>query len=188
MSRPAPGCVQRNATAASSAGCGLDSPVTGGLGLGESAQGVAHGLSRGGDARGMEDEFALFWAMYPRFGRQAPPLARRAFAKARSIASLDTILMGLERYIGHLEVHDWLKPCYAATWLNQQRWSGEYDSPTNAPGAAKEIPFDTLRWKLRIKSYKQNSFWLPFWGEKPDDPRCAAPVEVLSEFGFRAMH
>lgn len=133
----------------------------------------------------MEDEFELFWSVYARhIGKGA---ARLAFARARKKAALNVIMEGLSRSLKEWDARG--EPQYiphASTWLNQERWTDEYDAPAPASGTS-ESP-ELKQWRLRVKFYKKDSFWLPFWGEKPDDPRCAAPVEVLNEFGFRAMH
>lgn len=133
----------------------------------------------------MEDEFELFWSIYPRHIAKA--YARQCFIRARTKVSLSVILDGLARYIEQCGIRgDHRFIAHASTWLNQERWADEFEVAPIAP-AASESP-ELSQWRLRIKFYKKDAFWLPFWGEKPDDPRCIAPVEVLSEFGYRAMH
>lgn len=128
-----------------------------------------------------DNEFDLFWSIYPHSGRHAKLVARRAFAKARTRVSLEIMVEKLAEYIGHLSVHDWLRPCYAATWLNQERWDDEYDQPPTKPTESPEVS----QWRLRVKFYKQDKFWCAIWGEPPDDRRCQAPIEILHEFGYR---
>lgn len=46
-------------------------------------------------------------------------------------------------------------------------------------------PDDVVQWRARVRSYAKSKFWSAMWGEPPSDPRCAAPVSILAEFGFR---
>jgi hypothetical protein len=69
------------------------------------------------------EDFAAFWANYPR--KTAKLDAVKAYTKARSLASATDILDGLERYKQHKpDYADW---CHPATFLNKGRWMDEYE-------------------------------------------------------------
>lgn len=73
----------------------------------------------------INEEFAAFWAVYPR--RVAKLAAQKAFIRARRQATLIEIVEGVQRYIHSKPSYaDW---CHPSTWLNQGRWLDEYDSP-----------------------------------------------------------
>jgi hypothetical protein len=69
-------------------------------------------------------EFDQFWAVYPRHVKKLA--AMKAFTKARTFATLEDILAGVERY-------KQIKPAYAdwahaPSWLNAGRWMDEADA------------------------------------------------------------
>lgn len=75
-------------------------------------------------AGALDAEFESFWAIYPR--RIAKIAARKAYEKARALATSGDILAGVERYIRH-------KPSYcdfahASSWLSAGRWADEYEA------------------------------------------------------------
>lgn len=71
------------------------------------------------------EEFAAFWAVYPR--RVAKLAAEKAFTRARKLVSFAEIIDGVQRYMkGKPSYADWAHP---STWLNQGRWSDEYQEP-----------------------------------------------------------
>ncbi len=69
------------------------------------------------------DDFIAFWKAFPRHvGKLA---AERAYKKARTQASAQQILDGVEAY-----KHDkpgWAEWCYPKTFLTQGRWMDESD-------------------------------------------------------------
>lgn len=67
------------------------------------------------------DDFALFYARYPRHvGKLA---AQRAYVRARRLAGVQDIMDGLERYIASKPAwQDW---AYPSSWLNAGRWMDE---------------------------------------------------------------
>lgn len=69
------------------------------------------------------EEFATFWRMYPR--KEAKGAARKAFAKAITLASFEDIMAGLERQVPILLGKDPQYIAHPATWLNQERWEDE---------------------------------------------------------------
>jgi hypothetical protein len=75
------------------------------------------------------EDFAAFWANYPR--RTAKLAALKAYEKARRIDSAANILAGVERYKRNKpEYADW---CHPTTFLNQGRWMDEDDAPVVVP-------------------------------------------------------
>ena len=76
-----------------------------------------------------EIEFNDFWNVYPR--KIAKGAARKAYEKALKLTSHESLMTGVKNYVAHLEK---LKPekrfvCHASTWLNQERWTDEYEAP-----------------------------------------------------------
>jgi hypothetical protein len=73
----------------------------------------------------VEADFEEFWQRFPRHvGKFA---ARKAYEKARRIASAQEILDGIEHYKRAKPSYaDW---CHAATFLNQGRWLDREDRP-----------------------------------------------------------
>jgi hypothetical protein len=72
-------------------------------------------------------DFGAFWDRYPRkVGKLA---AFKAYQKARSQASADEILAGVENYRAHLP-SDAQFICHPTTFLNQGRWMDSYETPT----------------------------------------------------------
>lgn len=69
------------------------------------------------------DDFTRFWAAYPRkVGKGA---ARKAFAKAIKLTSIEDMLGAIEDYKRHKP--DWQPYCHPRTWLNQERWDDEWE-------------------------------------------------------------
>lgn len=75
-----------------------------------------------------DDEFRAFWASYPR--KTGKLAAQKAYHKARTLASAQAILDGVERYKQTKPAYaDW---CMPTTFLNQGRWLDEPDTPQPA--------------------------------------------------------
>jgi hypothetical protein len=73
------------------------------------------------------DEFETFWKRYPR--RVGKLAAMKAYRKARTLATDQEILDGVDRYIAAKPAYaDW---CFPATFLNQGRWLDELDPVTS---------------------------------------------------------
>ncbi len=69
---------------------------------------------------------ADFWDRLPKgMKSQGRPKTFEALAKALKVANYKEICAGLEQYIRHKE--DWRAYCMASVFLNQQRWTAEYD-------------------------------------------------------------
>jgi DNA-binding transcriptional regulator YhcF (GntR family) len=54
-----------------------------------------------------------------------------------------------------------------------------------SPGTrgAGGLPDTADQWRARIKSWVRSGgrFWLPQWGDKPDQPGCIAPLAIIKE-------
>lgn len=66
-------------------------------------------------------EFQQFWARYPH--KVAKLSAAKAYVKARTQASAEELLDGLDRYIASKPA--WCEWAHAATWLRAGRWMDE---------------------------------------------------------------
>lgn len=69
----------------------------------------------------------IFWPALPKAMRRCgTKIPRTKFVEARERGvDLQTIMDGLEAYKKHKDSYaDW---CMASTWLNQERWTAEYD-------------------------------------------------------------
>lgn len=72
-----------------------------------------------------EDAFELFWKAYPR--RIGKGAARKAFERAITKAPLDEMLAAIDAYIQNKP--GWQDYCHPSTWLNQERWADEWETP-----------------------------------------------------------
>lgn len=53
--------------------------------------------------------------------------------------------------------------------------------PAKQMGKEHEIGDDSAQWAARVRGWHSSGgrFWNPFWGPKPNDPRCWVPAKVL---------
>lgn len=65
-------------------------------------------------------DFDQWYSRYP--NKVGKPEAQRAFAKARTKTSIESLNEGLTRYLAKTDDRPWCNP---ATWLNQERWTDE---------------------------------------------------------------
>lgn len=79
-------------------------------------------------ARASEEEFARFWAQYPR--KVDKPRAAKAWGAAVKKTSPEVIMAGLIAQLPAMDArsHKRFIP-YPATWLNGERWSDDVDVP-----------------------------------------------------------
>ena len=42
-----------------------------------------------------------------------------------------------------------------------------------------DSPDDSMKWEARLRSWRKSRFWLPFWGPKPNEQNCMAPLALL---------
>lgn len=84
-----------------------------------------------------QDLFEAFWSAYPR--RVAKATARKAFAKAIKLTTLETMLAAIESYKAHKP--DWMAFKHPATWLNSEGWEDEWEPerPATALSAAQSL-------------------------------------------------
>lgn len=75
------------------------------------------------DGAGASDPFDAFWACYPRrVGKQA---ARRAFAKALKLVTVDELLAGAARFAGDPNLPPAQFIPHPSTWLGDGRWADD---------------------------------------------------------------
>lgn len=72
-----------------------------------------------------EEAFNQFWRSYPR--RVGKGDARKAFAKAIKMTDMPTILEAIDRYKS--QKPDWMHFKHPATWLRQECWEDEWETP-----------------------------------------------------------
>ena len=77
-------------------------------------------------------EFEDFWKLYP--NKVGKPKAKTSFSQARKRADLQTIMDGLQRYVGKTDDRPWCNP---TTFLNQDRWG---DEPAQVPVSRQGSP------------------------------------------------
>ena len=98
--------------------------------------------------------FETFYKRYPR--RVKPLNAKKAYAKALSIATHEEIMEGLERFIKEEPWHGQMQFCpHPASWLNAGEWLNEYpeDNPIKymAIDERREYGQRLLKNVVRIK-------------------------------------
>lgn len=85
-----------------------------------------------------EDEFALFWAAYPK--KVGKPQAAVAFGRAMKRTNIRAVLAGLERAKAS---RAWVKDAgqyipHPTTWLNRDGWADENpETPADPPGTRR---------------------------------------------------
>lgn len=70
-----------------------------------------------------DEEFDRWYALYPR--KEAKAAGRKAFAKARKSADMDTLITALERYVKSVKGKERQYIALPASWLNAGRWEDE---------------------------------------------------------------
>lgn len=97
----------------------------------------------------MTDAFNAFWRAYPR--RVAKGAARKAFDKAIKKTDIETILKAVEAYkVCKPDYQDWAHP---STWLNQERWEDEWDTP------GTQIDNDILRRAIEADEEEEHGLF-----------------------------
>lgn len=84
-------------------------------------------------------EFERMWGYYPR--KVGKGSARKAFIKARKIATLEEIAIGMKGFVENINGTPMDKIPHAATWLNGERW---LDDQTHAANRGQTSE-DTMR-------------------------------------------
>lgn len=80
----------------------------------------------------MSDDFDTFWAAYP--NKKGKGDARKAFAKAIKLATLETMLAAIHTY--KLKKPEWQHFAHPGTWLRQERWDDEWPEQKQQTGGA----------------------------------------------------
>ena len=52
----------------------------------------------------------------------------------------------------------------------------KHNPPNQIPD---DLHDDTPRWEARLRAWQKSRFWLPFWGPRPTEPGCWAPIAAL---------
>lgn len=90
----------------------------------------------------VDEEFDRFWAIYPR--RIGKGAARKAWTTAITTTTPDTIIAGLQRYAPTRTGQDPQYTPHPATWLNQQRWEDEPETPHTGPQTRRQQAITTM--------------------------------------------
>lgn len=90
-------------------------------------------------------EFHAFWHYYPK--RVGKLDARRAYVKARTLASAAEILAGVQRYVQTKP--KWQAWAHPSSWLNGGRWMDETPSTSRQPW---QTVYDTCPHQPRCSS------------------------------------
>lgn len=90
------------------------------------------------------EEFDAWYALYPR--KVAKGAARKAFSKARKIASQDVLCAAAAKFAEKLKGQDKQFIPYPATWLNREQWLD--DEPKTS---IERLIKDTERVYSRVK-------------------------------------
>jgi uncharacterized protein YdaU (DUF1376 family) len=129
-------------------------------------------------------DFQIWFKAYPR--RTAIGRARKAYAAALKKTDAATLLAGAEAAaVKYAQTEPQFIP-HPATWLNDERWLDQQptEQVKNGHGQSSDP------WEQRVHGYRQGldgngrPFWSGFWGPKPDEPGCNAPLEILERHGF----
>jgi hypothetical protein len=59
------------------------------------------------------------------------------------------------------------------------------DGASGGQQAGNDEDPEHSRWRARLAAYRDRGMWVDQWGDRPDEPRCQAPHDVLVEFGYR---
>ena len=106
-----------------------------------------------------------FWPAYPL--KKAKPKAEAAFRQARKKTTLEAIMAGLQAYIEKKPTD--IAYAHASTWLNQERWTDEYD-PSTDPRKASNGAHDPFLRALAESAQ-----------ERPDDGRWETGTAIGSD-------
>ncbi len=122
----------------------------------------------------LEAEFnETFWPSYPR--KVQKKFALKAFLKARSTASLETIMIGIRAFAAEVSGKDPQFIPHASKWLNGESWN-------DAPGAGAAAPAvaDDEVWGKRLAYGRTNSKWdVLKWGPMPGQSGCTVPKHLI---------
>jgi hypothetical protein len=117
--------------------------------------GKAHAKIAGPD---LDAEFEEeFWPKYPKAGRAAKQMAKKAWQRARKKASKETILAGLDRY-AKMAAADPARPVkYAQGWLTAERWTDgvEVTSPVAPPMPPTSAPASSKNPRVGTPEYEE---------------------------------
>ena len=132
---------------------------------GREGKGYTSSAAADGPTDTLDDDFAEWYAEYPRkVGKQA---AIKAYRKARKIATAQQILDGLRRQSPKLAAAETRFRPHPATWLNEGRWEDEdgtapqvdddnpWGAPRTLPDAPPEIADDPARYAQWLDDWRR---------------------------------
>jgi len=145
----------------------------------------ASSLDQGPKDQGPKDQgraqarevFDRFWKAYPK--KEAKGEAEKAFAKACKQADPEKIIAALARFRWP-EDRQFIP--HPASWLNARRWEDEQQ----ATGEHLMGDPHLEQWRARLKTWKPGGYWPDVWGNKPGEPGCVVPGDLLREMGLVA--
>ena len=120
-----------------------------------------------------EDEFEAWWKPLPSDMKRDKGHARNAYRKARKKATTAVLVAGIESYKSTKPAE--IAFCYAATWLNGERWLDEANQGYIANGS------DDERMRRNVQWFADKGMWLTPWGPRPDEPDADPKVRRLYE-------
>jgi hypothetical protein len=135
-----------------------------------------------------DPEFEDWYSRYPHKVQRGA--AEKAFKAARKLASLDELISGLHRYIGHKpEDRQWQNP---ATWLNGKGWLDEpaglairnANWPPGRPPNGKRMNAVEAHLSRRAGEYEHSSRTIDYRDVEllpPDKPGLPSPVVDLGK-------
>ena len=113
-----------------------------------------------------KDPFQQFWNVYPR--KEAKIVAQRAFSRAIQKTTVQSMIEAVQQQLQGAQWQRGFIP-HAATWLNQERWTDEMNTPQVTslvtPMQAQIFQSEYLRVIDRIKTlrsqYEAHQSWAP---------------------------
>jgi hypothetical protein len=134
----------------------------------------------------VDDEFAVFWAAYPkREGSNPKEPARQSYQRARRRGvTAPELLEGARQYAAKMAGEPRRYVAQAVTWLNQSRWRDEgADGHVQNPSQLPLGPADPNAWPLSFpEDVCRRAFlddrWLIGMGPEPGYGGCKVPRDV----------
>ncbi|KQQ70902.1 hypothetical protein ASF70_18820 [Rhizobium sp. Leaf321] len=123
--------------------------------------------------KALEAEFNdTFWPAYPRKVEKKDAL--KAFQKARTAASLETIMDGLRAFAAEVAGKEPQFIRHAAKFLNGESWNNATEATTSS------VVVDREQWAKRLRHARAQQLWATKdWGPAPGLPGCKAPADLL---------
>lgn len=124
--------------------------------------------------KALEAEFVeTFWPAYPR--KVEKKAAAKAFLKARAVATLDAIMVGLRAYAAEVagKKPEFIR--HASKFLNDESWNNVTEAISAPP-----VVVDNAMWAKRLSYGRREGKWSSVqWGPAPGRPGCIVPADLL---------